>query len=385
MAQEMKAAEVPTVQVAPPWTHTSQLGLQDLGFRYAGLNIEGPGPYLNMPQGCTWYNIVQVIDDPTKGHTFDAVMAKVRAEKLDFIETAVGIDIQAYIADLVAKIMELKAKHNNILLHVHQYAGTTKLAEVLEIKTGLHCITDKTNFAEHPVDYAQDYPHIDALVSISQCAGFGLAPGTVFYPDRFDVLDADLHVIHRTETIVTNGWATEPCRMLVTDRLWNPHRDESFLVLDAAGSQILEFVVKHTAAFDASHNHEHAVAVTRNAVALLDHPHVVYLALLHDVCDHKYPDSLPRKDLTTFMHKILDASTASKLDAYIDQVSFSKQRTTPDPHAVVDPVLTAVRDGDRMEAIGEIGIERCETFIKAKGGKLPQDFVAHAQDKLLRL
>ena len=65
----------------------------------------------------------------------------------------------------------------------------------------------------------------------------------------------------------------------------------------------------------------------------------------------------------------------------ISQVSFSKQQNFNPVH----PVLRAVRDGDRMEAIGEIGIDRCEKFTKLRGGKVPEDVVKHCFDKLLKL
>jgi hypothetical protein len=69
------------------------------------------------------------------------------------------------------------------------------------------------------------------------------------------------------------------------------------------------------------------------------------------------------------------------IDEMIEQVSFSKQKN----HDKVDPILEAVRDGDRLEAIGEIGVIRCIQYAERIGGEVPHDVVNHCYDKLLRL
>lgn len=66
----------------------------------------------------------------------------------------------------------------------------------------------------------------------------------------------------------------------------------------------------------------------------------------------------------------------------IEQISFSKQGKN---FAPVDPILEAVRDGDRLEAIGEIGLIRCEKYTLASGGSVPENVVKHCYDKLLRI
>ena len=47
--------------------------------------------------------------------------------------------------------------------------------------------------------------------------------------------------------------------------------------------------------------------------------------------------------------------------------------------------LDAVRDADRLEAIGDIGIERCIEYSKSIGRKIPEEVVEHCHEKLLRL
>lgn len=146
--------------------------------------------------------------------------------------------------------------------------------------------------------------------------------------------------------------------------------------------RVLEFVKENTKIFDESHDWRHAIAVATTAVKILNTKEVLYLALLHDVCDHKYPNALPRKALSAWIAENLP--DYPRIDAFIDQISFSKQRASGDM-ARKDPVLEAVRDADRLEALGEIGIHRCITFAKSKGWKVPDDVIKHCHDKLSHL
>ena len=76
----------------------------------------------------------------------------------------------------------------------------------------------------------------------------------------------------------------------------------------------------------------------------------------------------------------------------IDNVSFSKEDkirkglcSAPEIYPELHPYLQALRDADRLEAIGQIGIERCIEFTKSIGGNVPADVVTHCYEKLLRL
>ena len=47
--------------------------------------------------------------------------------------------------------------------------------------------------------------------------------------------------------------------------------------------------------------------------------------------------------------------------------------------------LDVLRDADRLEDIGKIGIERCIAFSEKIKRKIPEEVVEHCHEKLLRL
>src|SRR4029078_3680381 len=111
-----------------------------------------------------------------------------------YIEGAIeGFDVDNYIEQMQTVITRIKENNDykNMLVHVHQYTGTTKLAETIQERTNVKTILDTTNFFETPVDYATTYPDIDCLISISQCASMSLEckAGTLLVADRFMEFD----------------------------------------------------------------------------------------------------------------------------------------------------------------------------------------------------
>ncbi len=363
------------------------INISNLGDISVGLNIEGLDPSYYKSGDCKWYNIVQVIDEPLKGETFEKVMENKNNNKCDYIEEAVGIDKDNFISQLVNLIKNISKDHKKVLVHVHQYKGSTILDRTLEEKTGIECILDETNFNEFPVEYKTLYPDIDALISISQCAGFNQPPGTWIIPTTYMTFDVKNNIIYTERMYAMNyikpyvDFEYIEGNILTVNDLWNPDikKDEGYLMLDHTGEQVLRFVKSSTESFDETHNWEHAVKVAINSTKLLNTSDVLYLALLHDVCDYKYENSFPRDKLLKWIFKNLPSPI--QLNAWIDEVSFSKQKNMDKVH----PVLEAVRDGDRMEAIGEIGIKRCEDFTRLRGGKVPEDVVKHCYEKLKRL
>lgn len=391
---------------------TTVKGLKNLAL---GLNIEGCFPYkaleeLNKrdekvkpevkPQPFTkvkWYNLVVAVDAPLEDFTFEALMEKKAKHEYDLIETAAGMDRETFLRDLLTILHKVSEGHSCLLVHVHQYEGSTALVDILR-KEGFLTISDKTNWHEGPVDYAKDWPQIDGLFSLSQCAGLGAAPGEWIVPTAYYPFDVKTNLVVKASPPFVNSLNPSDLPihvyrgpLLVVNDLWNPsmgEMDDDLLVLEEEEAPLLDFLKTSTQCFDESHSWVHAVEVAKRATKILPTKDVLYLALLHDVCDHKYPDALPREALSSWIEKHLP--TYTYLDPLIDQVSYSKQAKTEGKFGKSsgNPVLDAVRDADRIEALGKIGITRCLTFcrtrLEADQDPLPS-FIRHAHEKLLRL
>ncbi|MCG7333833.1 HD domain-containing protein [Sporosarcina sp. ACRSM] len=124
--------------------------------------------------------------------------------------------------------------------------------------------------------------------------------------------------------------------------------------------------------YDASHDFAHIERVLRNAEMILQQesgadPQVVRLAvLLHDIDDVKY-QSDDQPTASELLQKIgADRSLSQQVLACIESVSFSgghaKELTSMEG--------AIVRDADRLDAIGAIGIARAFAFGGARGRKL---------------
>lgn len=196
-----------------------------------GLNIEGYRPTLTLPDKCKWYNIIQVIDEPLKGINFDTIMKIVKDNKYDYIEQAINLNMDIFIKQLTAMINKIKKSHKNVLVHVHQYTGTTILDKTLENQTNVKTILDTTNFFETPINYCDKYPDIDALISISQCAGFGLDAGKWIIPTSFMEFDVKNNIIYTEKIFATNNinnikpyidFDYVEGNILMVNDLWNP-------------------------------------------------------------------------------------------------------------------------------------------------------------------
>ena len=74
---------------------------------------------------------------------------------------------------------------------------------------------------------------------------------------------------------------------------------------------LLNFVKESTKHFDSSHNHEHAEKVFDNTMTIInsmytskadyDEELITFAALLHDVRDHKYPESISEEAMNSFI------------------------------------------------------------------------------------
>lgn len=163
---------------------------------------------------------------------------------------------------------------------------------------------------------------------------------------------------------------------------------------------VKKFVKESTSHFDSSHGYDHAIAVYNNAQTILNHDVCIgsyklgfsdftfvtlTLALIHDVIDHKYPESISKDSLKEFLNNVYPIYTDILLEL-VDNISWSKQdkgltKQFDEPYNII---LTIVRDADRLEAIGKIGVERCIEFSMAKGLGM-DNVIKHFDDKLLRI
>ena len=133
-----------------------------------------------------------------------------------------------------------------------------------------------------------------------------------------------------------------------------------------------ENAVKIYQTFDASHDFDHIERVMRNAEAIVKtelnvDANIIRLAvLLHDIDDVKYHSAANQSASEILYSSGADEELAKKVLACIESVSFSggnaKELTSIEG--------SIVRDADRLDTIGAIGIARAFAFGGAKGRKL---------------
>jgi uncharacterized protein len=135
------------------------------------------------------------------------------------------------------------------------------------------------------------------------------------------------------------------------------------------------------------HDFAHTMRVYRNAMEIADsEPEcdrmVVALgALLHDADDGKLFGTEHNEHARAFLSSQgVEPQTAEKILSVINDVSFSKNRDRK-PGL---PEGCIVRDADRLDAIGAVGIARTFAY-GGKHGRGLQDSIAHFHEKLLLL
>lgn len=125
------------------------------------------------------------------------------------------------------------------------------------------------------------------------------------------------------------------------------------------------------AQFDASHDFQHIERVYQNALAILqseptaDAEVVKIAVLLHDVSDKKYTDSKEQEE-QLIAELPLSEDKKQHIRDCIVQVSFNGGNELE----ATSLEAKIVRDADRLDAIGAIGIARTFAYGGAKGRKL---------------
>lgn len=123
--------------------------------------------------------------------------------------------------------------------------------------------------------------------------------------------------------------------------------------------------------FDASHDWQHIERVLENARHIVqaeggDLALIELAVLLHDVSDPKYKKAGEDPEQEILLQLELSDKERSDIRSIIRTVSF-KGGTNEEPQSIEGRI---VRDADRLDAIGAIGIARAFAYGGAKGRKL---------------
>lgn len=145
---------------------------------------------------------------------------------------------------------------------------------------------------------------------------------------------------------------------------------------------------------DPAHDFSHAFKVFRNAVDIINNEGIIltdqekimlpYVMLCHDLRDHKLINSghcISEEELYEYYSSHLGVKIAKDLIHIHANCSWSNRKTaTP---AIHDKLRKILQDADWLEAIGEVGIQRCIEYTRANGGNVPTDVCKHIREKLL--
>jgi uncharacterized protein len=173
-----------------------------------------------------------------------------------------------------------------------------------------------------------------------------------------------------------------------------------------------EFVRTICADRDESHGHGHMETVAKMSLFIVHQDYsdrrqyrhlildTITAAWLHDVADHKYDDKdgTLEKKLDEFGHKHI--SNYPEIKQVVKNVSYSSENKAIrageplDYDQLLTPYYALVRhivsDADKLEALGQIGIERALGYTRHANptyteAEIIENVRQHADDKLLRL
>ncbi|MBQ4570461.1 MAG: HD domain-containing protein [Bacilli bacterium] len=135
-------------------------------------------------------------------------------------------------------------------------------------------------------------------------------------------------------------------------------------------NKIIEFVKKELLCDNSGHNFQHIERVVKNASYLIKHEGgnekiIITACYLHDVIDHKLFEDVDAQKVKIINLLIDNNYLPSEIDeiiAIIDSVSFSKGNV----NECNNLNLKIVRDADRLDALGAIGIVRTIEYGNSK-------------------
>lgn len=133
-----------------------------------------------------------------------------------------------------------------------------------------------------------------------------------------------------------------------------------------------EFIKEYMKGYDDSHSYEHVMRVKRLATEIAisenlceqDIFEIQLAALTHDINDHKYrvDNETQEETLAKFFKDILDVETMNNVIKMACNVSLSKELAGVATDLYNSIKLDCVRDADRIESLGSIGISRYFTY-----------------------
>jgi uncharacterized protein len=137
-----------------------------------------------------------------------------------------------------------------------------------------------------------------------------------------------------------------------------------------------KFVKEYMMGYDDSHSFDHVMRVKKLATEIAisenlndkDIFEIQLASLTHDINDHKYrvENETQEETLTNFFASMLDEETMNNVIKLACNVSLSKEIANIDSNADADTYssikLDCVRDADRIESLGSIGIARYFTY-----------------------
>lgn len=139
-------------------------------------------------------------------------------------------------------------------------------------------------------------------------------------------------------------------------------------IIERCTEQVIEIYEQ----FDASHDYDHILRVMKNAEDIArtmpeaDLPVIRLAVLLHDIDDPKYKEFGSVSASELLRSAKADDELAMKVVETIKSVSFNGGNE----EEIVSIEGAIVRDADRLDAIGAIGIARTFAFGGARGRKL---------------
>lgn len=133
------------------------------------------------------------------------------------------------------------------------------------------------------------------------------------------------------------------------------------------------FVKEYMKGYDDSHSFEHVLRVKKLATEIANSENlsdkdifeIQLAALTHDINDHKYSveNETQEETLTKFFKDMLDIETMNNVIKMACNVSLSKEIASIGNAEIYNSLkLDCVRDADRIESLGSIGIARYFTY-----------------------